>query len=543
MARNKKARGRSAAAGDTVADVLAPASLEWALTHLSKYGDTDLFPRAFEIDAVKADWSTLKPVLQAIDLSQHGTSADRKLLMPKGKSAFRAVVQLDCIDALLYTGLVYEAASAIERNRVDRSLRIACSYRVSIDPDGRFFEGGSDGWDDFHAKSSEFADTAGLDWTLTADIADFYSQLSHHRIENALEDVGVSEERAKNVERFLGQLTAKQSRGLPVGPAASIILAEAGLMDVDQLLLAKGYRHTRYVDDFRIFTPGKRAAVQALHDLTSFLHSVHRLSLQPLKTRLRRTATFKARELLDPKEIEKHGKVKRLKDLIAELEKVTGYSIASDDAIAEDDKNAAIRDNLVDLFKQVLSSTPIRMGLARHLLRRATSLRTRVIFDLVLANLDELLPIFRDVAVYLRMTVNEENAASTGATLARFLQDGSYGALPFVRMWILWLLEKRTSLMPFESALRLADDTADSLGSRPAALLARAYGQKSWIRSQKDTWANNGPWDRRAIIWCGSILPPDERRHWLAMVEEQGDLLDAAVAKLAGSEGERVLKS
>jgi hypothetical protein len=517
---------------------LAPASLEWALTHLSKYGDTDLFPRAFEIDAVKADWSSVKPVLQSIDLSQHATSADRKLLMPKGKSSFRAVVQLDCIDALLYAGLVYEAASAIERTRVDRALRVACSYRVSIDPDGRFFEAGSDGWDDFHAQSSQLAETPGLDWTLTADITDFYSQLSHHRIENALEDAGIPEERARNIERFLSQLTAKQSRGLPVGPAASIILAEAGLMDVDQVLLAKGYRHTRYVDDFRIFTSSKRVGVQALHDLTSFLHSVHRLSLQPVKTRLRRTASFKARELLDPSEVEKQGKVKRLKDLMAEFEKATGYSLGSEDAIADDDKNAAIRDNLVDLFKQVVSSTPVRTSLARHLLRRATALRTRVIFDLVLANLDELLPIFRDVAVYLRVTVNEENAASTGAILTRFLAEGPYGALPFVRMWLLWLLEKRPSLMTFESALRLANDSADSLGTRPAALLARAYGQRSWIRGRKETWANNGPWDRRAIIWCGAILPDNERRHWLAMVEEQGDLLDAAVAKLAASESE-----
>src|SRR5450432_1059580 len=105
MARSNKIPRRSEppGAGTVPMDVLAPASLEWALSHLSKYGDTDLFPRAFEIDAVKADWSSVKPVLQAIDLSQHATSADRKLLMPKGKSSFRAVVQLDCIDALLYT--------------------------------------------------------------------------------------------------------------------------------------------------------------------------------------------------------------------------------------------------------------------------------------------------------------------------------------------------------------------------------------------------------------------------------------------------------
>ena len=160
-----------------------------------------------------------------------------------------------------------------------------------------------------------------------------------------------------------------------------------------------------------------------------------------------------------------------------------------------------------------------------------------MIFDIVLESLEDLLPVFRDVAVYLRVTVNAENADSAGTKLTRFLEDSPYGALPFVRMWVFWLLEKRPRLMTFESALHFAEDTADSLGTRPAALLARAYGQKSWIRDRKDTWANNGPWDRRAIIWCGSILPPDERRHWLAMVEEQRDLVDVAVAKLARRSG------
>src|SRR5439155_691411 len=121
---------------------------------------------------------------------------------------------------------------------------------------------------------------------LVADIADFYNQISRHRLRNALETAGVQPDRAANTENMLSQITTKQSRGIPVGPYASIVLAEASLHDVDLFLVGRGRPHLRYVDDFRVFCTSRREANSALHDLSSYLHTAHRLTLQFSKTRI-----------------------------------------------------------------------------------------------------------------------------------------------------------------------------------------------------------------------------------------------------------------
>jgi addiction module HigA family antidote len=52
------------------------------------------------------------------------------------------------------------------------------------------------------------------------------------------------------------------------------------------------------------------------------------------------------------------------------------------------------------------------------------------------------------------------------------------------------------------------------------------------IRLSKGT--NHGPWDRRAIIYAGSILPSGEKGPWLGLVEENAeDPLERAVAQHA----------
>jgi hypothetical protein len=62
-------------------------------------------------------------------------------------------------------------------------------------------------------------------------------------------------------------------------------------------------------------------------------------------------------------------------------------------------------------------------------------------------------------------------------------------------------------------------------------LLAKNLKYLDWVRGQKETWQNNGPWDRRAIIWAASILSVDERKHWLKRIQNTEDILDSTIAK------------
>ena len=73
-------------------------------------------------------------------------------------------------------------------------------------------------------------------------------------------------------------MNQKASQGLPVGPAASIILAEAVLTDVDRFIVQKGLSHTRYVDDFRVYGDSRNALLDLLREVALYLHTIHRLS-------------------------------------------------------------------------------------------------------------------------------------------------------------------------------------------------------------------------------------------------------------------------
>ena len=54
-----------------MADHLKEESLNWALAHVRRFGDTDLFPVPFEFQALAKAWSKVLPDLLAIDLAVH----------------------------------------------------------------------------------------------------------------------------------------------------------------------------------------------------------------------------------------------------------------------------------------------------------------------------------------------------------------------------------------------------------------------------------------------------------------------------------------
>lgn len=46
-------------------------SLDWALKHLTKYYDSDFFPRSFEFKALSHNWGIVKKHISDIDLEKH----------------------------------------------------------------------------------------------------------------------------------------------------------------------------------------------------------------------------------------------------------------------------------------------------------------------------------------------------------------------------------------------------------------------------------------------------------------------------------------
>ncbi len=383
-------------------DSVSTDALDWALTHVKQFGDTDFFPVPFEYDAIKHHWTAVRDYLAAIDISSHRPQSPLRFLVPKPSGSFRIATQLDPLDTLLYTAVIYEAASAVESMRIPADRQIACSYRIEPDSKGSLFKREL-GWPDYHARSVSLAESGDYSFVVVADITDFYNQASQHRIENALEMASVSPERAKNTEQFLNLLTAKQSRGVPVGPSASIVLAEACLADVDSFLLRRGVDHTRYVDDFRIFCESHHDAVQILHDLSQYLYTSHRLVLNESKTKIMTVSEFCEREVLDPEEREIQGQWDLLREQFEEaLEYMGPYASEEvqsfEEALEDETIKNAIRDNLRNLLSLCLNENQLHLGLAKYVLRRAAALRTNVVNSIVFQHLPRLAPIFRDTA-------------------------------------------------------------------------------------------------------------------------------------------------
>lgn len=513
-------------------DQLNPESLDWALTHISRFGDTDIFPVPFEYDAIRHGWNRIKDELGRRDIATYECRSLRRLMVPKPEGGYRVAIQLDPLDTLTYTALIYEAAELIEKQRIPLDRKVACSYRVQIDAKGQLFRA-RNGWDYFHGRSQELAESGKYAYVLIADIADFYNQISHHRVRNALEVAGVSSDRAKNFEQFLMNLTGGQSRGIPVGPSASILLAEACLSDVDMFLLRTGYVHTRYVDDFRVFCANRRDAYHALHDLCEYLYTAHRLALQSAKTGPMPIDDFLKVELLDPERLEARTKAEKLNELILMLSDYVGYGDSTEVDLPPAELEEMVRENLVELFDACLARDPLHLGFARYLLRRARTLRTAVLQGRVLGNLDILAPVMRDVARYLVKTIQAKSATKVGEALIHFIETSDLAFIPFVRLWIVHVLTEKLALEFEQPAREICETTRNQLGIRPFALLARQLDYLDWVRAQKETWQNNGPWDRRAVIWAAAVLSPDERKHWLVRVKNAGDFLDNAVAKAA----------
>lgn len=247
--------------------LLTDESLDFARRHLTSYYDTDFFPKPYEFSAIWHKWDELKglPRKELLALIPPIT-----IPWKKSKGGFRIVHQLDPLDAIVYTAATYSVAEDIEKSRKIQSESIACSYRIKLDGNG-FFKSGS-GFEVYRARCEELAER--YDYVLTTDISDFYNKIYLHRLENAI-STATGSSKGKSFEKFLMALNTNNSQGIPVGPAASILMSEATLIDVDDFIAHRSFSHVRYVDDIRIFANTEHELDILLQELTLYLHQTH----------------------------------------------------------------------------------------------------------------------------------------------------------------------------------------------------------------------------------------------------------------------------
>lgn len=484
-------------------------SLEFAKNHIRKFYDSDFFPKPFEFDALYANWDEVVTHLTCNEVSGYTVEQPRTFASIKPNRTFRVVHQLDPINTLIYTALAYLISDKIEKARFSIEEKVACSYRIEVDKKrGTFFANGS-GYDLFIDKCEELSSE--FPYVLNTDITDFYNQIYVHRLQNAIELADESLiEISKDIERFLIDLNGTVSQGVPVGPAASIIMSEAILVDVDNIIKEMGFDHTRYVDDFRVFGKSKIELRRFLARLTTYLYHNHRLTLAGDKTEIYDSPTFVSTFLEDPETLEK----KSIHEALALIKSYRdAYATVSAD-VGEKEIRPTV---LSDLFEEIVSKDKLDLGLARHILRRCRKYRIRAIAPALLNHFQFFLPVISDVILYLSHVTNASFVEANKGAIFKLLRKRYIIHFPFIKEWVEYYLCNNQHLLSCDEVKEFLKKYGSIRNQATAALNLKST---HWVRSQKGKLSEMSAWDRRSVIRASLVLSKKERESWLNSVEK-----------------------
>ena len=499
---------------------LTAESLDFAILHITSFYDTDFFPRTEEFRAIAHSWPVIRTHILEATLDQILSAAPLVLAWPKVKGGFRVVHRLEPLDALIYTAMARTISEKVEASRAP--IHVACSYRLSSYHPNSFFTAGS-GYDVYRQRCESLA--ALHPFVLCADITDFYNKIYLHRLQNSIqlatnEPPGI----ASRIEYFLSTLNTKASQGIPVGPAASIVMSEVSLNDVDQFLYNKGFSHVRYVDDYRIFGTYEQLLV-LLQSLTLYLHENHRLTLNAQKTFIVESAVFLETE------INNHYQEEKL-EMFGDIEGVNPYA-SPGEADDDDDDDAYGSDNagavLLAAVDKVLAYPSLDLGLIRAIVRSAKSHKVDDLVSILLQNLEFFAPAVNDVMLYIDAVtpaeIDEERIAALAALCTSIPVK-----LVAVRMWLQWYFSRHAKLLENPNIRTFVLNASPLRHQAQAAITMKS---PAWVKEHKATMLGQGSWDRRSIILAAATLSKDERDKWLAPLIKAGSLskLDSWLAK------------
>lgn len=390
-------------------------------------------------------------------------SPPRAFAAPKPSKDFRVVHQLEPIDAIVYTAFAFQIAEDVEKARPPELAKIACSYRFSLG-EGNFFSGGS-GYGHFIEQTENLADK--YKHILVTDITDYYNQINLHRLNNAVEHANPAlKSVGDDIEDFLSKLNGKASQGVPVGPAASIVMAEAVLMDVDNYLENQGVVHTRYVDDFRIFDDSADKLQRVQQGLTLYLYENHRLVLSGPKTKITEATSYVDKKLHNPYAEEKFA-------LFESLEMFNPYTEEVEEVEFEvEDEEVLLVAKVCQIIDKILEFQSLDIGLARSAIRRAKRHKIKDIVHQLLDNIQLFSPVINDIVLYLEEVADDQVENELEPKFVSIIKSPIFD-LDLVRFWIEWYLAGHLNYLENPDILRAIRSTPHFTNRARAAMTAK----------------------------------------------------------------------
>lgn len=488
-------------------------ALTWSLNHLTKDRDTDLFPQLFEFSAIGRFKNEVFTALEKVDITNYPWSQGRRFVVPRGTKRYRAATQLDPIDSLMISALIHDVAPQIEAARLAIGTKRVFSYRVDINDGGRLYSEPS-GWRSFWQESATRAASAGT--VLVIDVRDFYNQIYHHTIENELKGCGVSVDYSKAIVGCLARQSHSVSRGIPVGPHFTHILAELCLNPIDRALLANGLDFCRYADDYHIFCKSRVDAEIALVKCVETFDKQQRLALNESKTDIVEGKVFAERAASITQDRPINADENKLLAVIRKYTDDDEYNTVTYTVVDHESLELVSDVKLTALVESYLSETPVNWSRLGWLLRRLRQIGAPGALRVVVENLPVLTPIIGDVARYILAAAPNFQAdpRDLGARIVSLLADDRVRSSEYVSCVLLHLFAINAKLNHLDEITALWPVLTQA--ARREVLVAAARGSAHhWIRERKDDIDNSDPWSERALIVAISGLPDVEAKFWI----------------------------
>jgi hypothetical protein len=527
-------------------EVVERSSFERAVDNVASRGDTDVFPFPIEnhvfhdkrddvVDYLLALSADHKSRLSGLTIPKHSSLAS------VGYAGYRWTTQIDPAWNAYLLGLVVSMAPSIEAARIDPEENTVFSYRYDPEPANGLFE--VDAWKRFQDRCLDLASR--YQYVVSVDIADFYSRVYHHRLENALREVDNSSfERTSRIMEILANLSGGTSYGLPVGGNAARLLSELVLNRVDRLLLAQSEvgEFCRYADDYRFFVRDIQSAHRCIGMLSEKLMRNEGFSLQKAKTRIFTSAEYElvteAHSQNDP------GSAGRFLGLRLHFDP---YSVTA----IEDYERMMLQMSEFDILgmlRDEITKGRIHISLTKRLVAALRYMeeesRVRAIVSL-LENVEVLAPIIPQVMLAVRDCLDDigDHAAvdSILAIVRKLVEEDHYVAKNDLNLaYIVRVLGARKSRENERMLIRLYS-MAHGYDSKPAPNIQRdivltmaKWDARYWLSERKHSIGSDPEWVKRAFR-IASFSLSDEGRHWRQKNKPMLGSFEAVVGDWAAS--------
>ena len=503
---------------------------ERAIRNVTRYGDTDIFPFPIENHVFFDNATETLALLQDIqdhfdDRLSKFPPANESALAPVNYSGFRWATQLDPLWNLYLLGIVLSIADKIEAARLSPDLKCVFSYRYKWNNETVQLFNESFHWRAFMEHSLSLAENH--KFVVACDISEFHPRLGHHRLDNALLQLGSKGDAHKRIMNLLSNFTNTNSFGLPIGGPAARILSELVLNQIDRLLKTEGITFCRFADDFHMFCNSTEDAYRCLIFLSEKLLRNQGLQLQKSKTRIMSSAEFVA---TSPLRMDDHDApeldVKRTK-LQEQARGLLKLSLRFDpySPTADEDYQALKQElqkfDVLGVLREELSKSRVHIALARKIVGAVRHLDPRQRNDAVISlinNAELLYPIFSSVLTVAKNVFEELSPEAQGAILQRVIEliEGHSHVLrvELNLAYAIRLLSCRHTPEAEAVMAKIFKLTTSSTMLRRDIILAMAnWGNWYWLSDLRSSFRSLSAPERRAFIVASYALR-DEGRHW-----------------------------